>query len=154
MAEAIADSVFRATGLSPQLFNASSATPVRKTMALADTTEGGSFRPFLNGFGRGDRDENARTDDLSIIQALSLLNDSLITDRIKATAAGSTVQKLTKATTDPNVIAEGLYLATLARYPTALEREKAIAFLKAGELSKQTEDLQFALINKLEFLFN
>src|SRR5207237_9208001 len=110
MAEAIADSVFRATGLSPQLFNASSATPVRKTMALADTTEGGSFRPFLNGFGRGDRDENARTDDLSIIQALSRLNDSLITDRIKATAAGSTVQKLTKATTDPNVIAEGLYL--------------------------------------------
>ena len=154
MAEAIADSVFRATGLSPQLFNASMSTPVRKTMALADTTEGGSLRLFLNGFGRGDRDENPRTDDLSIIQALSLLNDAMITDRIKATAAGSTVQKLTKATTDPNAIAEGLYLATLARYPTAVEREKAIAFLKAGELTKQTEDLQFALINKLEFLFN
>jgi len=29
-----------------------------------------------------------------------------------------------------------------------------VAYLKSGDLSKKTEDLQFALLNKLEFLFN
>ena len=55
---------------------------------------------------------------------------------------------------DPGEIADTLYLATLSRYPTAAERDAAVAYLKSGDLTKKTEDLQFALLNKLEFLFN
>ncbi|MCU1230052.1 MAG: hypothetical protein JWO97_2936 [Acidobacteria bacterium] len=154
MAEELLDAVFRATGVGGSITVAQLPAPVTKAMALPDTIEGGSFRGFLNGFGRGDRDENGRTNDSSIVQALSLLNDRVVTDRIKATANGSTVQKLVRATTDPSTIAEGLYLATLSRYPTTAERAAAVTFLKAGDLTKQTEDLQFALLNKLEFLFN
>jgi hypothetical protein len=51
-------------------------------------------------------------------------------------------------------IADTLYLTTLSRYPTATERTAAIAQLGSGDLTKKTEDLQFALLNKLEFLFN
>jgi hypothetical protein len=154
MAEAVLDAIFRASGVVPQISVAQSTKLVTKAMALPDPSEGRSFGPFLNGFGRGDRDDNARSDESSIVQALSMLNDPIVTARIKSTAAGSTIQKTLKATTDPNVIAEEIYLATLSRYPTAAEKSAAVALLKAGELAKQTEDLQFALVNKLEFLFN
>jgi len=64
------------------------------------------------------------------------------------------VAKTLAATKDPGEIAERLYLATLSRYPSVTERDAAVAYLKSGDLSKKTEDLQFALLNKLEFLFN
>ena len=31
---------------------------------------------------------------------------------------------------------------------------RAGAYLRSGDLTRKTEDLQFALLNKLEFLFN
>ena len=76
-----------------------------------------------------------------------------MTDRTKASAASSTVAKL-KATNDAEQIADGLYLATLARYPTAAEKAQAVAYLKSGDLGRKSEDLQFALLNRIEFLFN
>ncbi|HEV2721683.1 MAG TPA: hypothetical protein VG323_16815 [Thermoanaerobaculia bacterium] len=42
----------------------------------------------------------------------------------------------------------------MSRYPTAYEKTQAAAYLKSGELAKKAEDLQFALINTLEFIFN
>ena len=44
--------------------------------------------------------------------------------------------------------------APLARYPSFAERAAAITYLSSGDLTRKTEDLQFALLNKLEFLFN
>ena len=38
--------------------------------------------------------------------------------------------------------------------PTYSERAAAITYLTGGDLTRKTEDLQFALLNKLEFLFN
>ena len=65
------------------------------------------------------------------------------------------VLKLTKATpSDQGAIVDGLYLNTLGRYPTTTERNAGIAYLKSGDLVKKSEDLQYALLNKLEFLFN
>ena len=58
------------------------------------------------------------------------------------------------ATKDPGAITDALYLATLSRYPDTNERNTAIGYLKSGDLTRKTEDLQFALLNKLEFLFN
>ena len=62
--------------------------------------------------------------------------------------------RLIQQSADPATIAEGLYLNTLSRYPTVDEKAQAVAYLNSGELARKTEDLQFALINKLEFLFN
>jgi hypothetical protein len=82
------------------------------------------------------------------------MNDRIVTDRVKAATAGSTVATTLLATKDPATIAEALYVATLGRYPTAAERQAAIGYLRSGDLTRKTEDLQFALLNKLEFLFN
>jgi Protein of unknown function (DUF1549)/Protein of unknown function (DUF1553) len=157
MAEEILDAVVKATnvGVTINLTGPVGNIPqVNKAMLLPDPTEGGNFRALLNNFGRGNRDDDVRTDDSSIVQALALMNDANIVTRVRASNPASTVAKTLAATKDPGAIADTLYLATLSRYPDASERNAAIAYLKSGDLTKKTEDLQFALLNKLEFLFN
>ncbi|HXH41713.1 MAG TPA: DUF1549 domain-containing protein [Thermoanaerobaculia bacterium] len=156
MAEALLDAVVRATGVGASITtsnNGSLILSVPRAMMLADTTQGGDYRTFLNTFGRGNRDDEPRSDDSSAVQALMLLNDPIIVSRVHNAAAGSTVQTTLSATKDPGAITDTLYLTTLSRYPTETERAAGIAQLGSGDLTKKTEDLQFALLNKLEFLF-
>ena len=72
---------------------------------------------------------------------------------MKKNTANSTVSKVLASTSDPGTITDQLYLATLSRYPTATERNASINYLISGNLTQRTEDLQFALLNQLEFLF-
>jgi len=153
MAEEVFDAIVKSTGV-PANLGVSGGGSVPRAMLLPDPTEGGTFAEFLNAFERGNRDDEPRNSDSSIVQALALLNDHVVTDRIAATNPASLVARLIQQSTDPATIAEGLYLNTLSRYPTADEKVQAVAYLKSGDLAGKTEDLQFALINKLEFLFN
>jgi hypothetical protein len=154
MAEELLDALFKSTNVGATL-SVTGAPGVMKAVQLPDTTEGGgTYRTFLNNFGRGNRDDQPRTNDGSIVQALTLMNDRIVTDRVKATAKDSTVMKLLAASKDPATIAQGLYLSTLGRYPTSAERTAAVAYLGSGDVTKKTEDLQFSLLNRLEFLFN
>ncbi|HWS72204.1 MAG TPA: DUF1553 domain-containing protein, partial [Thermoanaerobaculia bacterium] len=152
LAEEVVDEVFKATGVGAQMAVTGLSTGFPRAMMLPDTSEGGTYRKFLNDFGRGNRDDEPRSSDSSIVQALALLNDPIVVTRTRSTTAGSTVSKL--KTSDPATIAETLYLATLSRYPTATEKQAAIDYIKSGDAVKKTEDLQFVLLNKLEFLFN
>ncbi|MEK6374257.1 MAG: DUF1549 domain-containing protein [Acidobacteriota bacterium] len=155
MAEALLDSVVKATGV-PVSFNVQGMGTLNKAMALPDPLEA-RRRPeglFLDDFGRGNRDDVARTGDVSIAQALSVMNDTIVTTRVRQATAGSTVAKVLASTTDRGSMADQLYLATLSRSPSAAERQQAIDFLNGGTLSQRTEDLQWTLINSLEFLFN
>jgi len=157
MSEALLDAVVRATGVSAMLAtenNGSVILSVPRAMMLADTTQGGDYRVFLNTFGRGNRDDEPRSDDSTAVQALALLNDPIVVSRVHNATAGSTVQTTLSATKGPGAITDALYLTTLSRYPTETERAAGIAQLGSGDLTKKTEDLQFALVNKLEFLFN
>jgi hypothetical protein len=153
MSEEMVDAFVKASGV-PTSIAVNGLSPVTKAMQLPDTTEGLQWAAILNQFGRGNRDDLPRSVDSSIVQALSLLNDQNFVTRIRASNASSTVAKTLKATHDPGQVADALYLATLSRYPTAGERNVAIKYLQSGDLTKKTEDLQFALLNKLEFLFN
>jgi hypothetical protein len=153
MAEEVLDAIQKSTGVAANL-GVSGGGTVPRAMLLPDPTEGGKYAAFLNGFQRGNRDDEPRNSDSSIVQALALLNDPIVTDRIDATNSASLVARLIQQSNDTATIAEGLYLNTLSRYPTANEKAAAVSYLNSGELAKKTEDLQFALINKLEFLFN
>jgi len=153
MAEEILDAIQKSTGVAASLA-VNGASPVSRAMMLPDPTEGGAFAEFLNNFERGNRDDEPRNSDSSIVQALALLNDRVVTDRVSSANSASLVARLIQQSTDPAAIAEGLYLNTLSRYPTPNEKAQAMEHLKSGELARKTEDLQFALINKLEFLFN
>lgn len=153
--EAVYDAIVTATGVTQPL-PVQGLPSVDRAMQLPDPLEGNRRSPvsaFLNAFGRGDRDETARTNDSSIAQSLALLNDTIVTQRVKRATRNSTVGKVLAATNDPATIADQLYLATLSRRPTTAERALAITHLTSGNLADRAEDLQYALINSLEFLF-
>jgi hypothetical protein len=126
-------------------------------MKLPDTTEAGrnNFGRSLDEFGRGDRDDTPRSTDTSIAQALSLMNDpQVVVSRTRRSNANTTVAKVLASTTDPGSIVDQIYLATLSRRPTSTERQQAIAYLNGGNVGQRTEDLQWVLLNSLEFLFD
>ncbi len=154
MAEVVFDAVAIATSM-PQSFAVQGMPFVNVAMQMPDPLEGRNAQPtqFINNFGRGDRDDTARSNDSSIIQALSMLNNQTIVTRVRRTAANSTMNKVLAASTDPGTITDQLYLATLSRKPTAEERQIAIDYLKAGTLADRAEDLQYVLLNSLEFIF-
>jgi hypothetical protein len=152
-AEILLDAIGTATAL-PFRFNVQGLGSVSKAVQLPDPLEarrqpGGAF---MNNFGRGNRDDVLRTNDGSIAQALSLMNDPVVTQRVRR-ASNSMVQQILATTSDPAVITEKLYLTTLSRSPTAAEKTAAIDYLRAGVLAERTEDLQFALLSTVEFLF-
>jgi hypothetical protein len=156
MAESLLDAITKATNV-PITYTISGAGTTTSAMKLPDTLEvrNNVNGRFLDEFGRGNRDDEFRSNDSSIAQALSLMNDNtIVVSRTKRSNANSTVAKTLVASSDPNVITDQLYLATLSRYPTAAEKSQAVAYLKSGTLANKTEDLQWVLLNSLEFLFD
>jgi hypothetical protein len=154
-AETMLDAIARATNV-PVSFNVQGIGAVTAAMKLPDTIEA-ARQPagiFLEEFGRGDRDDVARTNDTSITQALAMMNNTVVTNRVRRSTANSTVAKVLASTTDPASVADQLYVATLSRHPSASEKQQAIDYLKSGTLATKTEDLQFVLLNSLEFLFD
>ena len=107
---------------------------VNLAMRLPDTLEGGGAPGrFLDNFGRGNRDDEPRVRDSSIVQSLAMMNDNtMIIPRIRRTNPSTTVAKALAASSDPAVITETLYIATLSRYPTDTEKAQAAAYLKSG----------------------
>jgi hypothetical protein len=136
-------------------FPTSFRVPITRAMALPDPAEpfDRTIGPFLKSFDRGDRDGTFRGRDSSIVQVLNLINDPIVTQRVK-NAQTNRVRETLNATRDPEKIVTELYLATLSRYPTSNELQLAANYLRAGDIIKNTEDLHFALINRLEFLYN
>jgi hypothetical protein len=156
LAEEMLDAVAKATNV-PVTYNISGGGTTTSAMKLPDTLEvrNNVYGRFLDEFGRGNRDDQPRANDTSIAQALSLMNDAtVVVNRTHRSTANSTVAKTLAASSDPNVITDQLYLTTLSRFPTAAEKAQAVAYLKSGTLANKTEDLQWVLLNSLEFLFN
>lgn len=154
-AEALLDAITKATSV-PVTFTVAGLGMVNQAMKLPDTLESRNttYGRFLDDFGRGNRDDAPRLEDSSISQALSLMNNAtVVVNRVHKATVNSTVAKTLVASNDPMVITDSLYLATLSRYPTQVEKSKAVAVLKSGTLSQKTEDLQWALLNSVEFLF-
>ena len=156
MAEALLDSVCTATQIAPT-FNVEGLGALSDAMALPDPLTPNQRNPlakFMSSFGRGDRDQNKRTYEGSILQALGMMNDKVVTDRVKNAARGSTIERTLSASNDDATVVDEIYLATLSRHPTLDERAEAIAKMKGTSRVSATEDLQFVLLNRLEFLFN
>ena len=161
-AEEIHDAVVKATGVMPRytldyVGSTSPLSPVNWAMQFPDTREprsNGQVVQFLNAFGRGDRDQNLRNSSGSPLQALTMMNQPFVTSRIHADDDGSNVQRLLAATSDPVRIIEELYLSTLSRYPSSREIAIAADAMRQLGVRNGAESLQWALLNKLEFLFS
>lgn len=156
MAESLVDAIATATGLAPT-FVIDGLGSFSDAMKLPDPltpNQRNAVARFMSNFGRGDRDQNKRTSEGSILQALAMMNDRYVTERVKGAARGSTVERALSAGGGDDAVVDAIYLATLSRHPTADERAAAVAAMKGANRVAATEDLQFVLLNSLEFLFN
>uniref|UniRef100_Q01P56 DUF1553 domain-containing protein n=1 Tax=Solibacter usitatus (strain Ellin6076) TaxID=234267 RepID=Q01P56_SOLUE len=116
----------------------------------------GTTDAFLDSFLRGNRDDQPRKSEGSILQALNLMNSSIIENRLAITGASASqlmVQVLAMNNTDA---VNRLYLTILSRYPSDDEKSKALASLPAATSARNLamQDLAWSLYNKVDFVFN
>ena len=117
-----------------------------------DFGETGRLPDLLVCFGQTDREDNGSSDRSSLLQAAHLLNNTLVLNQVK-TQKGSRLEKLlTKP--DEEVVQE-LFLATISRFPTPEEERMSVNLLsKANVRQEAAEDLLWALLNRVDFIFN
>jgi hypothetical protein len=161
--EEIHDAVLKSSGSSPVYVAA--GLDGDHTWAMQFPEPAGSFamplndtvaRNFLDAFMRGNRDDQPRKRDGSILQALSLMNSPFIESHLQVDGA---VPNQTIAGAwqkgDKEVI-QTLFLATLSRYPSTDEMNKAAAVLASAGQDRlaAVQDIAWSLYNKVDFIFN
>jgi hypothetical protein len=104
-------------------------------------------RAFLDTFLRGNRDDQVRRQDGSILQALAMMNSPLVDAhvRVDSTLIGKSDTDLIRA----------LFLNVLSRYPTDDEMAKSAAAIGgASDRAEAAQDLLWSLFNRVDFIFN
>jgi hypothetical protein len=157
--EEVHDAIVQATGVANK-YTIQNGPVVQWAMQLPDTSEPrantGNSLNFMNLFLRGNRDTVTRSQSATILQQLGMMNDSFVMSRIhvgqSAVIAG--IARLPNT----NAIVEEAYLTFLARKPSDAERAVAANLFSRATTqalkNTATEDLVWALINKMEFLFS
>lgn len=132
-----------------------------RAMQLPEPAEPRSNRAvaqFLDTFSRGNRDTVPRTQNGSILLQLNVMNNVLVTERIRqtGTSASPFIVGLTRNANDGQVVEE-MFLAFLSRQPSEYEREVSLKQLmgKSGAARNTAiEDLAWSLVNKIDFLYS
>lgn len=149
-AEQLLDSLVAATGVPEKFSGAPAGT---RAAQLADTSVPSYL---LDLFGRPSRTsvcECEREEEPNLAQVLHLMNGDSINARINA-PDGRLARLLGSGKPDREVVTE-LFLAALARRPTAKELSGALRALNGSGARKEVlADLFWALLNSREFLFN
>ncbi len=107
---------------------------------------------FLNAFLRGDREETQRSGETTILQALQLMNSSLVLDRVKNNGQNPALTAVLRQP-DPQAV-QLLYLLVLSRLPNEKELASGALWLGSGDRNQKAEDLMWGLYNKVDFVFN
>ena len=112
---------------------------------------------FLDVFGRPERQtscECERRSDVSLVQALNLLNGATIADAI-ADPEGRIAKLVLSGVADRKLVEE-IYLAAVNRMPEGNELDLALTYLSKGSAGRteRAQDLLWALLNSNAFLFN
>lgn len=118
----------------------------------------GTTNVFLDTFLRGNRDDQPRKYEGSILQALNLMNNSAIVEQRLALTGNSANQLLLRARSlDAGGIVNLLYLNILSRYPSSDEMAKASAAIPSASgtaRDQAIQDLAWSLFNKVDFIYN
>jgi hypothetical protein len=120
---------------------------------LNTPTAGNAVTPFLDAFLRGNRDDQVRSGDGSILQALDLMNDPFVMSRTRSN--GPAASLLVSSLSQPNTqLVDTLFVAVLSRHPSPDEVTAGVNLLQSGARNQQAESLLWSLYNKVDFIFN
>lgn len=159
-AEEVHDAITKATALMPAYAVGGYTEKVSWAMQLPEPVEprsDGTANAFMNSFNRGNRDTLQRSQSGSIQMWLSLMNSSVVNNRVRASGAtASPYLAALAANKDNSAVVDDLFLTFISRPPTEYERGVAMKFLTRSNSNRNAnvEDLAWALINKTEFLFS
>ena len=150
-AEELHDSIVLATQRPAQFEQAGKRYGM--AMQLAGPSGDRDTKHFMRIFGQSDRQTPAKLATGSMQHPLVLMQSPVVNQRVLA-ENGSRVQRLLgHYPEDDSRVIEEMFLASLSRWPS--EREKAIALASlAKDRVDGAQDLQWALINSVEFFFN
>ena len=146
-AEEVYDAIAKATNIFSK--------DVKYAMEQPGPPADGELKRFLDFFGQSNRITKQATSKSSVIQASLMLNSSLVKNKVAMTTEGSRVNQLLGKLPPPSnqQIVEELFLSTLSRFPSSDEIAKSVKHIEKYR-DQGVEDLQWALINKLEFVVN
>ena len=113
---------------------------------------GGSARNLLDAFLRGNRDDARRNGDGSIAQALSLMNDPFVVNRVFSNDPNGLLARALLQPTNDSLV-NMLYVNVLSRLPTQEEMTAALANLQINR-TQEAQNLYWSLYNKVDFIFN
>jgi hypothetical protein len=155
-AEEIHDALVQSSGV-PVSYNIPNLGIVNWAMQLPETFNvpggrGNTVNAFLDGFLRGDRDEQSRSRESTLPQALSLMNDPFVLARTRVTPPTSLLGRSINLPDDELV--QTLFLHVLSRLPTETEQAAAVAQLRSANRTRSAENLLWSLYNKVDFIFN
>ena len=149
-AEQLMDALTVATGVRPVLPEVPPETTAAQFVDPHIGKEG-----FLDLFGRPAREsacECERRSDLSLPQALNLVNGTTISDTV-GDSSGRVAKAILGGRADKEIVEE-LYLAALSRPPSADESALAMKYLQGKGRAQRAQDLLWALVNSKAFLYN
>ncbi len=129
--------------------------PVIWAMQLPETADstGVGANGFLDSFIRGDRDNEDRRPEASLLQAINLMNDPFVTGRIRSNGPATSLLVKNLRLPDAQLVTN-LFLAVLSRYPSDGEMQTARTALASGNRNTQAENLLWSLYNKVDFFIN
>jgi hypothetical protein len=158
-AEQVHDSLVFATGLRTEIpirgttVRAQYATELRSPEDLRGNFPGArDLAFFLDSFGQTNREYSERTNEGDVTQAVLLLNSPFVRGQIQAKPGSYLAGLLSQAAPRQDTI-ESLFRRFLLRSPEPEELRMAMQ-VTAGGTPREYEDLQWLLLNKVEFLFN
>jgi len=161
--EEIHDAIAQASNVIPS-YNVRQFGPVRWAMQLPEPRGlpdgGGRVTQFLDSFLRGNREDQPRRDDGSVLQALSLMNHTFVVNRTRTANNGGPDGKepnyvaRSLAGRDDGALVDSFYLTVLSRPPAEAEKAAALEVLRKGPRQQAAENLLWVLFNKVDFIYN
>jgi len=158
--EEVHDAIAQSSGIMPNYNLGAVYGTATRAMQLPEplnTPDGrnGAVNNFLNAFLRGNRDDQTRSGDGSISQALDLLNDNFVMSRVQLSKAPKTALLPAAASMPNDQAVNTLFLNVLSRYPTGDEMNTAMSHLgNTSTRNQELENLLWSLYNKVDFIFN
>jgi hypothetical protein len=157
----VVDAVTQATGRPATLNLAGIAVPRVKSLTgpgdvgggRRGASEGGEISGIMQSFFQTNRFTPVPIGNkASTLQAMMMMSSNVVNDRVTA-EKGSRVQQLVDSSMTDSDVVDELFLASLARFPNAAEKDVALKEL-AKDRKQGAEDLQWVLVNGIEFLLN